>query len=123
MNTSSTATKELTSGIVAPSPRHINGSEQINPSEKITEVKGLDQADTTIASREEADEIVEALYELPEMLQTALSFQVDAESDSVVIKVIDKRNDQVIRQIPNEDILKLREKMDEITGLLLNKSV
>ena len=134
MNTNSTAAKEHINTISPPSALYPNGSEQvnvsdkvnetekINDSEKINEIKDPQQTAKTIVSKEEADEIVETLYELTEMLQTSLAFQVDRETNSVVIKVIDKRNDEVIRQIPNEEILKLREKMKEMTGILLSES-
>ena len=134
MNTNSTTTKEHISTLSPPSSLYINGSEQINVSEKVNdsekvnesektaEIKGSHQASNNIVSKEEADEIVETLYELTEMLQTSLTFQVDKETDSVVIKVIDKNNDEVIRQIPNGEILKLRKNMKEMTGLLLSES-
>ncbi len=135
MNTNSTTTKEHISTLSPPSSLYLNGSEQVNVSEKVndaekinesekaTETKGSQQAGNNIVSKEEADEIVGSLYELTEMLQASLTFQVDKETDTVVIKVIDKKTDEVIRQIPNEEILKLREKMKEMTGLLLSESV
>jgi flagellar protein FlaG len=127
MNTNSTTTKEHVSTLSPPSSLYINGSEQVNVSEKTndaektTEIKGSQQAGNNVVSKEEADEIVESLYELTEMLQTSITFKVDKETNSVVIKVIDKKNDEVIRQIPNEEILKLRKKMNEMTGILLSE--
>ncbi|MBI9087705.1 MAG: flagellar protein FlaG [Desulfobacterium sp.] len=135
MNTNGTATKEHISSLSPPSSLYLNGSEQVNVSERVNdsekvtasektaEIKKSQQTGNKIVSKEEADEIVETLYELTEMLQTSITFQVDKGTDSVVIKVIDKKTDELIRQIPNKEILKLREKMKEMTGLLLSESV
>ncbi|ACN16750.1 FlaG [Desulforapulum autotrophicum HRM2] len=133
MNTSNTATTD-TNTISPPSSLYTgnvkrNGTEPTNESGQLkivgksNSISKFDKTAKDVVSKEEASDIVENLYELTDMLQTSLTFQVDEKSDSVVIKVIDKKNNGVIRQIPNEDILKLREKMDEMTGLLLSESV
>ena len=95
--------------------------QQLKQTDQFKETTGLKQTNRDKVSKEEANEIVDTLYELTEMLQTSLTFKVDEKTDSVVIKVIDKKSNEIIRQIPNEDILALREKMEEMTGILLRE--
>ena len=159
MNINSTTIKDNTTTVVPSSPRYLNGSNQVNVSEKLSEsgqvngskkindlqksnetgeiknrnnlqnakksneLKESQQNENNVVSKDEADDIVESLYELTEMLQTSLTFQTDEKSNEVVIKVIDKKTNEVIRQIPNEEIMQLREKMKEMTGILLSESV
>ena len=52
-----------------------------------------------------------------------LSFAVDDDTGTTVINIIDSENGDVIRQIPPEDLLKLRKKMGEIQGLILDRKI
>ncbi len=71
-------------------------------------------------SREDVEEIVDALRDLTETLQTKLNFSVDEGTNDIVVKVIDRDTDTVIKQIPPESMLKLQEKMQDLTGFLLS---
>jgi flagellar protein FlaG len=52
-----------------------------------------------------------------------LSFSVDEETGTTVINIIDNETDEVIRQIPPDEILHLKKRMGEIQGLLLDRKV
>lgn len=58
-----------------------------------------------------------------EFMNRSIQFSIDDESDNVVVKIIDKSSGEVISQIPPEEILKLRERMREMAGLLVEKTV
>ena len=62
--------------------------------------------------------------------QRSLSFMVDEASGRSIIKVIDRSNDQLIRQIPSEELLKvaqdiqrLQEEMGQSLGFLVDRQV
>ena len=74
-------------------------------------------------SREDVEEMVEALKDLTETLQTKLNFSVDAGTNNIVVKVIDKDTNKVIKQIPPEALLELQEKMQDLTGFLLSENI
>jgi len=101
--------------------QQLKEAQQLKQTDQLKEATSSKQTSKNKVSKEEADKIVETLYELTDMLKTSLSFKVDEKTDSVVIKVIDKKSNEIIRQIPNEDILALREKMEEMTGILLRE--
>jgi flagellar protein FlaG len=73
--------------------------------------------------KEDVQEMVEALKDLTDTLQTKLNFSVDEGTNNIVVKVIDKDTDKVIRQIPPEELLELQEKMQDLTGFLLSNIV
>jgi flagellar protein FlaG len=73
--------------------------------------------------KEDVEAMVDALKDLTETLQTKLNFSVDAGTNSIVVKVIDKDTDQVIKQIPPESMLELQEKMQDLTGFLLSENI
>ncbi|WP_333609011.1 flagellar protein FlaG [Arsukibacterium sp.] len=62
--------------------------------------------------------------------QRSLSFSVDELSGRSIIKVVDQTTDQLIRQIPSEDLLKvaqdikrLQDEMGQSLGLLIDRKV
>jgi flagellar protein FlaG len=44
------------------------------------------------------------------------------EDGNIVVQIRDKKDDKLVRQIPSEAVLKLRAKLDELAGLLLDKN-
>ena len=67
-----------------------------------------------------------ALADLQSKVQSAapdlqLSFSVDKDTDRPVVKVVDARTNEVIRQIPSKEILQLDKDIDKLQGLLLDK--
>jgi len=65
-----------------------------------------------------AQEVREAVRDIEEYVQNTkreLSFSVDEELNRTVIKVFDQANDQLIRQIPREEILDIARTLHDLT--------
>jgi flagellar protein FlaG len=77
----------------------------------------------TQTSPEVIEKIIEDLKKKLSMLNTQLEIQIDKDTDIVVVKVIDRETNKVIRQIPPEYVLKIAKYLDEIAGLLYNEKV
>jgi len=52
-----------------------------------------------------------------------LQFIVDQRSQEVIVKVIDKNTDKVIKVLPPEELQRLHRKLKETIGLLFNEKV
>ncbi|MFH0809191.1 MAG: flagellar protein FlaG [Pseudomonadota bacterium] len=50
-----------------------------------------------------------------------VGFSVDDRSGRVVCQLRDQKTDEVVRQIPPEEVLDLAAKMDKMTGLILDR--
>jgi len=59
------------------------------------------------AREEEVDDKVTKINQSIQGIQRNLAFSVDKDLDQIVINVIDKKTDEVIRQIPSEEFLEL----------------
>jgi flagellar protein FlaG len=104
-------------------------------SQESANVPALEKGGVEIPSREakgkgkdaspldQARKAVENLNEAMNELQTSLGFSVREEDRQVVVTVTNRSTDEVIRQIPAEEVLQIRDKMAEITGLLFDKKV
>lgn len=67
------------------------------------------------------EEAVERLNGLKEFHDRGIRFSVDEETEKVVIKIVDSGTNEVIRQIPPEEVLNMIRHLNEFQGLLINK--
>jgi len=90
---------------------------EFNRAEKTKEIK------ISEITKQDVEEMVEVLKELTQTLQTKLNFSIDDGTNEVVVKIIDRDTDKVIRQFPPEELLELQEKMQDLTGFLFSTDV
>ncbi len=50
-----------------------------------------------------------------------LVFEVSRDGKDLIIKIVDRQSDRVLRQIPPEEMQKIRAAMRELVGLLLDR--
>ena len=67
-------------------------------------------------------EVVSDLNNLVRELHRELHFSVDEESGDTVIKVVDSATDEVVRQIPSEEVVRMRKHLKEAAGLIFDDS-
>ena len=72
----------------------------------------------------------EALAKVAEDIQgkldqmgSTLGFSINKKYESIVAEISNRDSGEVIRQIPSEDILALREKLQEVVGLFFDEKV
>jgi flagellar protein FlaG len=69
------------------------------------------------------EQIAERLESYIRSVSRSLEFKVDANSGRTIISVLDAETGDLIRQIPNEDVLRFAELAEEQTVVLLNEKV
>lgn len=75
----------------------------------------------TQPSRQQIDQAVQQMQQsLPSMARN-LQFSLDEETGRTVVKVVDADTNEVIRQIPSEEVLAIAQTLDKSTGLLLKQ--
>lgn len=73
-----------------------------------------------------ASQIDQALDEVRKAIAPVaqeLMFSVDDDTGRAVIKIIDSSTDEVIKQIPSEEILAIAKALDKLQGLLVRQEV
>ncbi|MES1989104.1 MAG: flagellar protein FlaG [Pseudomonadota bacterium] len=66
-------------------------------------------------------ELVTAVKKLNDLVAPALQtvqFSLDDQSERMVVKVVDTASKQVLRQIPNEEVLAMSKTLDKLQGLI-----
>ncbi len=71
----------------------------------------------------EVQEAVEEMTAFVQSMQRNLSFTIDEQLGEKIISVTDTETDEVIRQIPSEELVVLRKKMDDVVGILFDTKV
>lgn len=70
------------------------------------------------------ENIADALQKLNEQMRNNgrdLNFSMDEASDRVVITVKHSQTGEIVRQIPNEVVLKVAHNLEQVKGMLLNE--
>jgi flagellar protein FlaG len=78
------------------------------------------------ASKVDSEELHKAVDDISKsmnVMQKGLAFKVDEDSGMQVVKVIDVKTGDLIRQIPNEEALDMAKKLNEVAGLLMKTEV
>lgn len=75
-------------------------------------------------AKQEADaqEAADTLQKVVSSLGHDLKFSVDKDSGEVVVKIVDPVSEEVIRQIPSEEALRIAKAIDTLRGVLIDHS-
>ena len=73
---------------------------------------------------EEIKELAQTLNEYMDGLQTDLGFFMHEKlNHQVIVQIKNRKTDELIKQIPSEELVMIKEKMAELTGLLFDTSI
>lgn len=73
------------------------------------------------ATPQELQEAVDGMNDFVSSLSNTLNFSIDKETGRTVVKVIDRATDEVIKQIPAEEMLAIAKVIDKLKGLLIQQ--
>lgn len=74
----------------------------------------------TKPTQQQVKEAVEQIQRNIEAKSTDLRFTVDRATGKTIVSVVDSQTQEVVRQIPTEEIMKLARWIDRMQGLLVN---
>lgn len=72
-------------------------------------------------SAEEVQVVLDKMNEFMGSGQHNLNFSIDKDTEDMVVKVMDTETNEVIRQFPSEETLKLAKHIEGMLGLILNE--
>ncbi|MCK5818658.1 MAG: flagellar protein FlaG [Psychromonas sp.] len=98
-------------------------SKPIIKTEAKAEANDLQTEKAIKPTQEEVEIVIKELNEFMETTKRGLSFSVDKQLGIELVSVMDLETEEVIRQIPSEELVVLRKKMDDIAGVLFETKV
>ena len=107
------------------------GTADKSASDNVVSMQQAEQAEKKAAEEKSAREIQQVTEQLLKELEqdiealhnVGLKFSKHNDTGRTMIKVLNKDNDEVIREIPAEDVLNLAAKIEEMIGILFDKEV
>lgn len=72
-------------------------------------------------SSDQLNAAVKAANDFVSMINDSVQFSIDDATGKTIIKVIDKSTEEVLRQIPSEEMLAIAKALDDIKGLLVRQ--
>lgn len=131
-NVRTEVSREIVNGLPAQQvDREAQVKAQVRPVEKSSEAarnaldeKRLRREEDQAKSRMSRADLQAALNDVQDRMDqmgTNLQFAMDKVAEDIVVKVTDKKSGELIRQIPSEDVVKLRKKLEELSGLLFDE--
>ncbi|QOF77213.1 flagellar protein FlaG [Variovorax sp. 38R] len=85
------------------------------------EATALRKAEVEEATPVQIEMAVKSVNASLESRSISLQFEVDRDTDKLIVKVVDRSNGEVIRQIPTEEVVRIAKVMDQQAGLLVSQ--
>ena len=87
-----------------------------------TAVNEIDAKENPLKESDVA-ETIEEINSFLDNMKRNISFSIDEDLGNNVIVIKDSESDEVIRQLPSEELMVLRKKMDDVAGILFDTKV
>lgn len=109
--------------------RKMAATQSVGSQNVVSRTNDVPKADAAVQAKQagvvDKAAIKEAVGKLNETVAPALQtveFEMDEEADRIVVKVIDKATQKVIRQMPNEEVLAFSKTLDKLQGLVIRQT-
>lgn len=106
----------------APASTNSGGQAEHSQTKPIMPEKAHIQYDAA-QQRQQLAEAIDRLNDQAQQTQRNLHFSLSEELNRFVITVKNKQSGEVVRQIPDEVVLKIAQNIEQVKGLLWNESV
>lgn len=126
MNTNNTAVTSVKSDFQVERHQAINpAANQANRNQSaVNRADKVAEAEKSSMSTEQVQDMTETLNEYTEDIQTNLGFNIREElNNQIVVEIKNKQTDEVIKQVPPEELIEIKEKMGELVGLIFDTSI
>ena len=90
---------------------------------KITMGEEIVNGDKVSLSAEEIEGIIKELNQFIQIFNTKIAFEIDKETKKTILRIVDVETNEVIRQIPPEELLKISRRISELLGLIINEKI
>lgn len=87
----------------------------------VTQLSELEKATLPVSEKIVADAIQKVNRTMESFAHTALRYSVHDKTNTIIVKVIDKDTNEVLREIPPEKMLDLVASLMELSGIMIDE--
>jgi flagellar protein FlaG len=73
-----------------------------------------------VATQEEVRRSAEKVKEAISQLNRGIRFEIDESTHTIITKIVDKNTNEVIRQIPPQEVVKIAQRLKQSSGVFVN---
>ncbi|CAG36389.1 flagellar protein FlaG [Desulfotalea psychrophila] len=95
-------------------------ADEIDLKRRAQEKSDLAQADADEQKDLQPEELLDQIKSITEDGLYSVRFEKNVDSNSMVIKILDAKTDEVLRQVPSEEILNLRKQLAGLQGNIID---
>ncbi|MDD2465914.1 MAG: flagellar protein FlaG [Desulfobulbus sp.] len=103
---------------IASPPRANEPSQQVESKRQASQQNNPSSAEEQ--SKAQPEELLQQIKSLTEDGVYSVRFEQESESQQLIVKIVDQETDEVIRQIPPEELLNLTKNLKELAGSIVN---
>ncbi|MCD6162431.1 MAG: flagellar protein FlaG [candidate division Zixibacteria bacterium] len=85
--------------------------------------KSVKLSDDPKKVKELVQEAISDFDKFVKSFQVDLKYEIDDKTDELIIKIFEKGTDKLIRQIPPEEFLRLKERINDLLGIIYDETV
>ena len=111
------AIEAVSSGTVA--PRQHQAAEQVNRMRDQQKNEPEEIASAENSNKIQPEELLQEIKSITENGLYSVRFE-NNDNDNLVVKVVDRNTNEVIRQIPPEELMELTKRLEELKGNIVN---
>jgi flagellar protein FlaG len=108
--------------ISATQPIHRN-EEEFKKLEPEVRVESLGPKALETLSQSDLEKIIKEMNQFIQIFNSRIAFELDKDTGKTILKIIDPQTNEVIRQIPPEELLRISKRISELLGLIINARV
>ncbi len=96
-------------------------TQEIAATSTVDASRRTDESSDAKRQNDELDDVVKNLNDHIQQYRRELQFEVDEKSGRTVVKVMDIEKNEVIRQMPSEEVLAMSHRLTEMTGTMFQE--
>jgi len=94
------------------------GSDQVSDARK--KAVDLVQSEQVEKKQVQPEELLKQIKSLTEEGLYSVRFENDERTDGLVVKIVNRENDEIIRQVPAEEMLELHATLEDLRGNIID---
>lgn len=107
-----------------PQEQITNNASSVAKSQLMSIAQGLQESTNSVSlNKNDVRNLVEKLNSYISSLNDSVKFSYSEDAKALIVKVVDSKTGQVIRQIPPEELIKLEASLAQSIGIIFNKEV
>lgn len=101
---------------------HVDSAAKYKPREKTIKGDPQDASSIQQLTQVEITDTVNRLNRSAYEMKERVSFDFNDKTNTIIVKFIDKENNEVVREFPAKDIMKVAEHIHDYLGMLVDES-